>query len=50
MQNAGFLFAAYAIIWAVFFGYLFLLHNRQKKISREIETLKSTLDKNAQDG
>ena len=50
MQNAGFLFAAYAIIWAVFFGYLVLLHNRQRKISREIDTLRSTLDKKDRDG
>ena len=40
MQNAGYLFAAYAVIWVLFFGYLFTLLNRQRKIRREIDALK----------
>ena len=45
MENAGFVFAAYTVIWAVVFGYLLILFNRQKRIRREIDTLKATLDK-----
>ena len=43
MENAGFLFAAYAIVWLVFFIYLFTLLGKQKKLRREIDTLKDTL-------
>ena len=40
MENAGYLFAAFAIVWVVVFGYVLLLLNRQKKLRREIESLK----------
>lgn len=40
MQNAGYLFAAFAIIWAIVFGYVLLLLNRQKRLKQEIEALK----------
>lgn len=40
MENAGYLFAAYAIVWAVLFGYILLLLARQKKLQREINSLK----------
>ena len=40
MENAGYLFAAFAIVWAVVFGYVLLLLNRQKKLRREIDSLK----------
>ena len=40
MENAGYLFAAYAIIWAVVFGYVLLLLNRQRRLRREISSLK----------
>jgi len=42
MENAGYLFAAFTIIWAVVFGYLFLLFNRQRRLRREINSLKET--------
>ena len=45
MENAGYVFAAYTVIWAIIFGYLFILFNRQRRIRREIDTLKTTLDK-----
>jgi CcmD family protein len=45
MENAGFIFAAYTVIWAMVFGYLLILFNRQKKIRREIDALKATFDK-----
>ena len=40
MENAGYLFAAYAIVWAVVFGYVLLLLNRQRGLRREIDSLK----------
>ena len=40
MENAGYLFAAFAIVWAVVFGYVLSLFIRQKGLRREIESLK----------
>jgi CcmD family protein len=39
----GFLFAAYAVVWLVFFIYLFSLHKKQKAISEEIALLRKRL-------
>ncbi len=41
MENASFLLAAFAIIWALVFGYVLLLLNRQQRLNREIESLKA---------
>ena len=41
MDNLGYLFAAFAVIWAVVFGYILVLMNRQKKLKREIEKLEA---------
>ncbi len=43
MENAGYLFAAFAIVWAVVFGYVLLLFNRQRRLRREIDSLKEVL-------
>jgi CcmD family protein len=40
MENAGYIFAAFAIVWAVVFGYTLLLFNRQRSLRREIDSLK----------
>lgn len=40
MENLGYLFAAYTIVWAVIFGYIFCLSRRQRQLQREIESLK----------
>jgi CcmD family protein len=45
----GYLFAAYSIIWAVVFGYVLYLYLRQRKLLREIELLKESLDKHKGD-
>ena len=42
MENAGYLFAAYGIVWAVTFGYVLILLNRQRKLRREIDSLKES--------
>ena len=41
MENSGYLFAAFGVIWAVVFGYILVLINRQKKLKREIEKLET---------
>lgn len=43
MENAGFLFAAFTVIWAFVFGYVLVLISRQRRLSREIESLKESL-------
>ncbi len=43
MENAGYLFAAFTIVWAVVFGYVLSLFNRQRGLRREIESLKEVL-------
>ena len=45
MENAGYLFAAFAVVWGVLFSYIFVLSQRQKKLRREIELLKEVLHK-----
>ncbi|MDP2729453.1 MAG: CcmD family protein [Dehalococcoidales bacterium] len=43
MENGGYLFTAYAIVWAVVFGYVFVLLGRQRGLRREIDSLKEAL-------
>lgn len=43
MENAGYIFAAFAIIWAAVFGYVLVLFNRQRRLRREIDSLKEAL-------
>ena len=43
MENAGYLFAAFTIIWAVVFGYVLSLFRKQKRIRQDIESLKETI-------
>ena len=45
MENMSFLFAAYTIIWAVVFGYVFYLYRKQRTLQREIDLLKKSVDK-----
>ena len=45
MENAGFVFAAYTIVWLAVFGYVFHLHRKQVKLERAINLLKKTADK-----
>ena len=40
MENAGYLFTAFGVVWAVVFGYVLLLSSRQKRLRRDIESLK----------
>ena len=43
MENAGYFFAAFSIIWALVFGYVLLLFSRQTRLRREINSLKEVL-------
>jgi CcmD family protein len=39
-----FLFAAYSITWAAFFGYSFFMSRKQRELKRELEALRQRLD------
>ena len=39
MENAGYFFAAFAVIWAVVFGYVLYLVNKSAKISRQMKAI-----------
>jgi CcmD family protein len=43
MENVGYVFAAFAIVWAVVFGYVLLLLNHQKRLRQEIDSLKKVV-------
>ncbi len=43
MDNFSYLFAAYTVIWAILFIYVFVLAKRQSSLKREIENLKNSI-------
>ena len=43
MENAGYLLAAFTIVWAAVFGYVLVLFNRQKQLRQELDSLKEAL-------
>lgn len=45
MENAGYLFAAFTVIWGVLFGYVLVLLQKQRQLRREIDLLKEVLNK-----
>ena len=46
MDNMGYLFAAYTVIWAVVFGYIFFMQRKQKKLERQIDAWRDSADRN----
>ncbi|MDA1215811.1 MAG: CcmD family protein [Chloroflexi bacterium] len=42
--NLPYLFAAFAVVWAGFFGYLFYIHQRNSNLRQEIDELKEELE------
>lgn len=44
MDNFWYLFAAYTLIWAGLFAYLFTLAGREKQLAEEIADLRAMLD------
>lgn len=47
MENLGYLFAAFTIVWLALFGYIFSLSRRQVKLRRDIDLLKEVLKEEA---
>ncbi|MBI4283249.1 MAG: CcmD family protein [Chloroflexi bacterium] len=43
MEKAGYIFAAFSVVWVGVFGYLLSLFNRQTKLRREIDSLKEVI-------
>jgi CcmD family protein len=41
----NYLFAAYAAIWIILALYLFSIHSREKKLRRELDSLRRQLEK-----
>jgi CcmD family protein len=48
-DNLGYLFAAFVIVWAALFAYLFSLSRRQRRLRQEIDLLKGVLGEKAGD-
>ena len=44
MENAGYLFAAYTVIWAVVFGYVFYMHRKQRRLKKQIDMLRDSTE------
>ena len=42
MENAGYIFAAFAVVWVFVFGYVFSLVRRQANIKKQIDSLRET--------
>ncbi len=42
-NNVGYLFAVFAIVWLVIFAYAFVMINNQKKLHKEMQSLKELL-------
>ena len=43
MQNLPYLFAAYAIVWLVLFGYLLVINAQLRGVRRDLDQLKERL-------
>ena len=42
--NLSFLFVAFLVTWAAFFGYVFFVNRRQRELQREIEELRRSME------
>ena len=47
-SNLGFLFAGFAVVWAVFFGYVFYMSRRERELRRELDALRRQLTEREQ--
>jgi CcmD family protein len=45
MENIGYLFAVFAIIWTALFVYVLSLIRRQQRLHKEIELLKESQER-----
>ena len=48
MENLNFLFAAYTVIWVGLFLYLHVLARRNRSLEKEIEELRTLLQRRAE--
>ena len=48
--NMGFLFAAFAITWLVFFIYAFFVSRRRQELEREVRDLQQGVERDDGDG
>lgn len=48
-ENLGYLVAAYTIVWTAIAGYVFTLSRRQKRLWREIDSLKAKMAEKGED-
>lgn len=48
MENLSYLLTAFAIVWAVIFGYVLSLLQKQRQLRRELDLLKETLTEKQQ--
>jgi len=44
VENLGYLLAAYAVIWAVVFGYILAMQRKQRRLQRQIDRLQKSAD------
>ena len=44
MENLGYLFAAYTVIWAVIFGYMLFMQRKQARLQRQIDLLRKSAE------
>ena len=49
MENIGYLFAAYTVIWVVVFGYVLMMQRKQRQLQREIKLLQESIDESKTD-
>ena len=45
MENLSYLFAAFAAIWIVIFVYILTIQNKQRRLQREIDVLRESVEK-----
>ena len=43
MENLFFLFVAYTAIWAVLFGYVLFMQRKQRRLQRELDSVKKSM-------
>jgi CcmD family protein len=48
MENAGYMLAAFIIIWAALLVYMFLIARKQTALRRDIELIQEQLEETAQ--
>ncbi len=47
MENIGYLFAVFAIIWVALFAYVISLIRRQQQLNKDIQLIKESLEKSS---